>query len=574
MDTIKDNYNIFLIFYKEKNYWQARKKMSEIISYENYDNISAYLRSDLRLEDKKLYTKIFYAICDTVYNTFSEKDLCEFHEDFQKVDLINSAEIKKYVNWNHIKTLVHGDFSYLEFAIKTVVHNKNIDLSLKFELFNTYKREFYDFRRSIPPLHMKEISDNLLNSLTRYDRIRENFRMEINKYLVSLFEKQYTVNTKAFSSNSGTIVFILEDFYSLSRSTVNKLILDWIYCIGEYTPEIKIEILITLDFMVNGDVIVGQTAHDKVDLETMMNELKLATEYTNNISLVYRNPDIDLLEWLSINIDVSSLLSLVMFPSPRWPLAAALNKFYPVVAIELANGVNLNEMADIVLPNGVVTDKTIAKYGNKIYQADFPQIPFPKQKNYDRRDFSISTDSVVVIGVGRQLVVRAGDKWESYIKEVITVLDEEPKSIWVFVGERKKNFSFNENQILNDYYKNNRILVIEDEEDLVALYEVCDIFAMPPIGGGGRGIGLATSTPLPCVSLNISDGAKSLPKECIFTDQNEYFSAIKELIENKSKRIDMANLCKEVFGSELLKKAAIDMKTACEIANKNFLKKV
>ena len=548
-------------------YWPARHLLNKLINKRG-TTLDYFITNY-----KDIETDDFYTLLDIVFNTFSYLDLSEYDMFIKHIDdAFNSLE--DIMRIAHIYTLVKGDMGYLELGTNYIISQETYSLSEKLVTLNTYKRELNDIRRSIKPKHLLNLSNDLILSLKHADRNREIFLHDMNKKIQFLINKDYKHFKSKISLNSQNIVILLEDFFAYYKSTVTKLILDWIYCVGLYCPEINIDILVTRDFSVQNGYAKGQKYENKVLLSEIFEKLNLLNSYTKNIKIIYREPTDNLLQWFSSKIGNKDLLSLVIFPSPKWPLPIALKKYFPIVGIELANGVNLNEMVDIVLPNGIINEKTKEKYGNKIYSVDFPQIPFPKESDYSRSAFNIDSNSCIVVSVGRHLVTRSGKEWLSYIERVIKLLQNYNELIWIFVGENKNSYMKNVNQEFVQLYKKNRIILIEEEKDLMALYDICDIFAMPPIGGGGRGIGLATSSSLPCISFKVSDGAKSLPGNLVFSEPKQYFKMLEDLIINDKLRYKIGLECKNIFGEELLKKSAFGLVNACKMANKNFQKEI
>jgi hypothetical protein len=94
------------------------------------------------------------------------------------------------------------------------------------------------------------------------------------------------------------------------------------------------------------------------------------------------------------------------------------------------------------------------------------------------------------------------------------------------------------------------------ELDLPALYGCCDIFAMPPIAGGGRGTALAVSAGLPIVAYRFSDAANFMPPDQLHESHEGYFESLSKLIADESHRTDLGSKNKDIFGDDSLKYSA------------------
>lgn len=496
---------------------------------------------------------VYYKLCDIIHNTLSQKDLDEIEENATLL-LNDLSNFKDFVLFQHFKSLVIGDFSFLEQALTSILNNKQSTVDFKLELLNTYKNETFDFRRKIRPRHLDNLSKELIGSLNQKLNARDIFRQNAVNTLVN--ETVNQINTFNFKSESKNIVFILEEIQQRYSSTVNKLIFDWVYSVNTFNPEYNITILVTND-VVDG-IIPGIKSKKIVNTQELVETLEINHPDTK-VNAIYRDKNVELLSWLFGEFNKhDDLLGIVTFPSPRWPLASVLSQVAPTVGIELANGVNLNEMATIILPNGIPSKKTRDKYGDKLVEVPFPQIPFPKAIEYTRGQFNFSDTDFVIVSVGRHLFSRASIDIKLFLDRVVSLLVKHSNLKWFFIGEKNIFDHGSEYTELSSFITSGRVSIVSNEDDLVGFYDVCDLFAMPPIKGGGRGIGLAASCCLPCISFDISDGAKSFPKELVFDseDMNSYFEMIERIYLNDDLKDTYSKLCRNIFGPELHKECS------------------
>ena len=541
-----------------KNLNKSREKVEFFISNLNGRGVFDYL---LYEEFESAY--FYYKLCFVIRSTLSKNDLIDM--DGIELDLIDKEESVR-IKFSHIKSIIFCDFSFLEKEIESVFLNELVSFSYKNDLLNTYKREVFDFRRKIKPSHLSCFSENYFNDINRCQLNRNSFRESLEKNLIDRFKREdLSFNVSEKSKN---IYVFLEDFYINPKSTVNKLILDWLYLIMKYYPDYEINILCLLDFFYSGNVIPGQKRNLEIDIDEMLKTLGL--ENNGNLTLHYRPGDIDVFSWIKAVLSESDVLSVISFPSPRWPILKVIKSSLPIVAVELANGIDLKDMSWVTLPNGRVTDSVRMKYGRNLFEVEFPQIPFEKEVEYTRKEFSIPKDSIVLVSVGRHLFSRSFLDVNAYFKKVFEILENNKSVIWYFIGEREPEI--NDSDLLRHYQASNRIIIKENESDLMAFYSLCDVFVMPSIKGGGRGSALAASSGLPCVSFSLSDGAKSLPPQLVFDIEsiNQYFEKINSLIICDNERLEFSKVCGNIFNGSLLNKSANKMLEACYLANSYF----
>lgn len=122
----------------------------------------------------------------------------------------------------------------------------------------------------------------------------------------------------------------------------------------------------------------------------------------------------------------------------------------------------------------------------------WPSIP---TKKYEREELSIGKSDFVLITVGNRLNT---EMTEEFIDAVCKNLLDKPNIKWLIVGS--------ENEYLSQNYANfidaQKIQYISYEDDLPALYEVCDLYLNPKRMGGGTSIVWAMRAGLPIALLS------------------------------------------------------------------------
>jgi glycosyltransferase involved in cell wall biosynthesis len=568
--NLRNKVNKINMLYKNNKYQAAKNEILNLVDVTDSKYITALLLSEAFKNLNTDYNKSICTICDIVYNTLSHGDLNELK--YFKIKLKCENVYVSLVS-SYIMSLMFGKLAFIEQNVNNKIDSDEITISNKVEIYCALRKIIYEIKMKIKPDYYKNMSKELIGSLFLSTLECERFRVGKLESVKSLFRREFVNNVIPLSRGSKRIIVLVDEIISGSHSTVTKLIFDWIYCVGEFYPEYSVEVLVTLDFLIDGTDAVGTNKQPEINLLKMLDDLNLSSEYTRKISILYRKNGEDLMAWLKKHLNNKPILSLFCFPSPKWSLPIMLNDLYPIVGVELANGMNLNGMASVIIPNGTINEKTIKIYGDKLFKAEFPKIPFLPKEKYKRSDFNIPTNSVLIVSVGRSFVMRSiNTEWNEYVDNITTLLKQNNNHVWLFVGESLENFTKSVNEELAVYI-NDRIFIIENERDLMALYNICDIFAMPPINGGGRGLTLAAFSKLACICLSKSDGSKNIPNDFVFDTLSDYFNFVKLLIDDIELRVFASNKCfDKVSEHGLLLKSATDFINACKQANNLFIK--
>jgi Glycosyltransferase len=125
---------------------------------------------------------------------------------------------------------------------------------------------------------------------------------------------------------------------------------------------------------------------------------------------------------------------------------------------------------------------------------DFPE---PKQ-NKSRGDYELTESQFVMITVGNRLHAEMSLE---FINEIVNFLIGNDSAVWLLVGFHPTlEFAADYEGLINS----RRIVAIPYEYDLVALYDLCDVFVNPVRYGGGNSVAWAMSRKLPVLQLNIA----------------------------------------------------------------------
>lgn len=134
---------------------------------------------------------------------------------------------------------------------------------------------------------------------------------------------------------------------------------------------------------------------------------------------------------------------------------------------------------------------------------------FPEAKvYYDKKKELGTEDAFVLVTVGNRLVY---DLSREFICFIVSLLQQNPCFVWLFVGADIPDFLLQERARLKLH---DQIIVRGYENDLVALYQICDVYVNPGRKGGGLSIAWAMHEGLPIAMLKyVSDGLSWIGEE-------------------------------------------------------------
>lgn len=117
----------------------------------------------------------------------------------------------------------------------------------------------------------------------------------------------------------------------------------------------------------------------------------------------------------------------------------------------------------------------------------------PARKKVERTTYAIPADAFVMVTVGNRLDV---DMSREYIDMVCSFIQSRRDAFWLLVGPKEIVY-------IKDYYPKlvgRQIIFIDFEDDLAALYEVCDVYLNPYRPGGGFSAAMAMNQGLPVLT--------------------------------------------------------------------------
>jgi hypothetical protein len=406
-----------------------------------------------------------------------------------------------------------------------------------------------------------------------YGRARRQ-RMQFVADVASIASEQLSYRLRQITSDRPprparppivSMAVIVEDFGPLPRNTTTKLIVDWCYLLVRTFHNVHLTILVAKNHAPDDDFrMPGVHSCAIVGLGSLLEWYGLPTDadIQGRLTLRYvRDAEGGgFTERFVAELSRAAPDCTLFFSVPNFLIERAIYDHFPVVAIELLNGLNNSLSVDVMIPNGKVAPGTMELFGSKLTQVPYPQIPFVIRENYTRKSLNLPDPDrgVVIVSVGINFEQRIAAGNQLFWGRVQDILTQFPNAVWLMVGigDAGKQSIMARFPDIAGIIMSGRLRFQQYELDLRALYGCCDIFALPPIAGGGRGTALAVSAGLPIVAYRFSDAANFVPPDQLHESHEGYFESLSKLIADESHRTDLGSKNKDIFSEDSLKYSA------------------
>ncbi|MFW5795533.1 MAG: glycosyltransferase, partial [Bacillota bacterium] len=365
---------------------------------------------------------------------------------------------------------------------------------------------------------------------------RRQIRDNIKNYIIKDLDIKF--NNIENHSNEKTIAIIAHQLLSMLHSPT-KMLIKYVNFLKKEYPEYKIKIFVEDNFIHKSSELFFPYAYSSTWAKNL-NEEHL-NELNNDIDIYYSDPQ------CSRKQRTIHLVNEVNKFNPElvWafgPLSIALDilyEYYPTMYISISSGSYFAESADVHL----YKDKTfIIKTNEKLNLLDEDKIyermvinahsDLKPYKNIDRTFYQIKNKDFVMITVGNRLDAELDNV---FIDNICNFIVNNKNVKWIIVGRAKLKY-------LNDKYENllnNKIVTISYEDDLSALYRICDVYINPVRVTGGTSVAIALNSFLPVVTLD-----KPSDVRAVIGKNNTYIKNLKEYInelENLYKNVEYKN---------------------------------
>lgn len=559
----------------------------------------------------------------------------EYEITFDFLSSLNTETIK--LDWNVIANTInlvvdrdflvkleHNCYIFVYFAI--YILNQNIPLNIKYQLiyiifshFGESEKNTYCMKQVIDFLTKKELpfidKSTLLTASVKL-QVKEDLLQHILKFLCDdheniPFHYPILINSLLYITKNGLKLYpelfkdrsyvmdrilsfyrnhITIDFKGRKRKRIaivtgqllqkvhapTSIVINYATNLKKYFPDYEIKIFV--------DDMFCFCPEEEVILHLYASNIssKMSTVHSNelepmNIKVYYSNPELDRIS--RIQMDINAILDfqpdLLFVMGSDFSFAASyLYPYFPIVKFSFGGAEN-SPYADLYISGRGETDLrdeyryygiTSRKYVS--HQSGL-ELPIPK-KNIKREDLSIAPNDFVMVTVGNRLAV---DMDHEFLGIMCDVLEKSDSIKWVIVGLNGVN-----QYILHPFRKLieiGKIIIIAYEEDLAALYQICDIYVNPFRLGGGISGAIAMNQQLPVVSLkNFGDvsvyvGEEDCVEKQMFKDEIMKLYLDREYRFKKGEK--MKSRIERDFGME---KAVYEIISLFEMARQEFRNRV
>lgn len=249
-----------------------------------------------------------------------------------------------------------------------------------------------------------------------------------------------------------------------------------------------------------------------------------------------------------------------------------LYPYFPVIYFSLG-GFNYSTLADAYLQVNLKEAIDFYKQFHEIkpefihefkYGLDLPK----PTKRIKREEFGFSQEDCIMVTVGNRLDAELD---EEYISNICQIIQQKANLKWLIVGAAELKY------LVNNYKDllGKKIIRLDYEKDLMALYDICDIYINPRRHGGGISIAMAMDRGLPVVIFsNPSDGLNYVGEENgVGYDYSSYLNEIDKLYSDPNYRFQKAILMKKRIATFSMQSSVSNLLDIINIARDRYFQR-
>ncbi len=485
-DLFLDNVinNDFIIPYLTLLFYQAKEKFLL--------DILVILYNKLKKTDKNKKKKIYEELFTYINNSY---------EDF-----------KNKIGISSLLVMIHNDDErLLNFIMKTLLND------------NRYVDYHYEVVTNVMFYLTKE-------NLCKYNDFYLDLRNEIGKLTewISKDNRLKIPNSKHGKSNIKKIAFVVDQLLSVLHSPT-KLMLDYAKNIKKYYPDYKVKIFVEDNLYCKNEIGLIPYLYTSAISSSIKNE---HYTYLDDDSIEINYADVN----LSKKERTINLVNKITEYSPDVIVTnsdiSIINRIFynriPIAYISMGGDYFCN-LADVYLcvsKKKVIENNFVYKLLNEmnVYEFKYGLEFVDSKKEIKRSDYNLSQNDFVMITVGNRLDAEMDKEFIDYIVKFII---ENDNVKWLIVGPREINYI----ETVYGFLLNQKIIRISYEDDLAALYRICDVYLNPRRKGGGISIAMAMNEGLPIVlTKDSTDGVYYVGVEnAVDNDMMEYIDMIKHI---------------------------------------------
>lgn len=388
--------------------------------------------------------------------------------------------------------------------------------------FNSYmdKVEIYkefneDISCLLKELSLKVTKDRMAEKIGKMKEIKKiaiivDQLMDI-KHSTAKAAIDYAINIEKYIENSEVALFVEDNFIQNKEETI---------LINQYQSAVSVEL---------------KEVHENYLKENKAKNIKI---YYSDISkskaervkesideIILYNPDII----LNINNAYSLSMECLSKMFDSYYIYLGLINYQKNQKKNFYNNISIEEFIKKDITNVFLKTKAV----------NFSQ----KEKIYKRESLKLKKDDFIMIAVS---LIPENDFNDEFIGLAVEILKKYENVKLILAGCSKLNSV----DVKNQEILKNQIIFIEYEENLGALYQICDICLNPKRNGGGYSIAEAMFYGLPVLSLKSSrDSMIWLGNENGVENYQEYREKIEKLINEKKYYDEISKLMKEKINS-------------------------
>ncbi len=393
-------------------------------------------------------------------------------------------------------------------------------------------------------------------NIAKHDNFYLDLRSEIGKIAdwISKDKKLKFPDCQAKKSNTKKIAFIVDQLISINHSPT-KLMLDYARNIKKYYPDYKVRIFVEDNLYCKNEIGIipylytsAISSSIKDEHYKYLDDKSIEICYAN-VNLSKKRRTINLVNKITkFNPDV------ILANSDISVVSRIFYKEIPIVFMSMG-GDYFSNLADAYLCG--MKDRVIdtnSKYNlldeEKIHEFKTGLEFLKPKKHINRSVYNINQDDFVMITVGNRLDAEMDEEFIDYVAKFIT---ENNDVRWLVVGPKHINYI----QTKYNFLLNDKIIRIEYEDDLPALYRICDVYLNPRRKGGGISISMAMNEGLPVVIFkDKSDGAAFVEHiNCSGVSIQEYIDDLEMLRTNVEYREYKGNIMRENIKKRTIEKS-------------------
>ncbi|BCJ87829.1 glycosyltransferase [Effusibacillus dendaii] len=492
------------------------------------------------------------------------------HQLFDHICTMN-AEVKEKVYRQITECLeTNSDFGERVYFMSLLV-KLHLDSNLLEKMMNVLLKD-----EEYLPYHYAFLINLLFYKSKDHIRTYDNFIVDMIKELNRLTEyyRDRLMLPGSVSRKPKRIAILVGQLLERLHSPT-LLTLNYATHLRQYCPEYEIKIFVEDFFLFSNEEYIFP--HMYYSFQSKLCE-SVHQEFLNGfgVDIYYSDPAKDrtnrLREDIEAIIDFEPEVLLVIGNGVTLP-GNILYNYYPIIHLSLGD-ITQSEHADLYL-GGADTEKTQTEYRRyginkeRLYCRHSVGTVFPVSYGHkERKDYGLEEQDFVMVTVGNRLNTELG---QDFIDMLTGYLYEQAQAKWVICGQTELPLIHDDHQELLDQKK---IIFIEYEDDLPALYRISDVYVDPLRQGGGYSGAMAMNEGIPVLTMQGSHVALFVGKEDSFSDLEAYKNELQRLQKDKTYYASRGQLMKERLHKEFsFEKTVKELRDFFAKAEEQFLKR-